>query len=284
METLLRRAHYLAKGVLTGRDALALLGSFDPLVVLVDLALPDMSGLDVLRAGRQTEKHRAFVLIARFGHEDDRAEAIRLGAFDCIEQPLSPELILTVVHNAATGQARTDEPHESHALARWADVVVRAIGAPRDLPTLQDWSRVVAVSKGGIRNWCYTARLSPRLSLQFTRVLRAVARHAGFHAAPEDLLDIVDRRTLAKVMRSAGGTATSLPRSVEQFLEHQRIIDNTKAIRVVRAALQLDRRAGPDAHPERYVQTGASTMRHAQTTTDARLVRGDVPKNSRSAI
>jgi hypothetical protein len=72
------------------------------------------------------------------------------------------------------------------------------------------------------------------------RLLRAVIRQQGSSLAAEDLLDIVDRRTLAKLLKLAGGTNTDLPKSVAQFLDRQQIIQSAKAIMAVKAALSLN--------------------------------------------
>jgi CheY-like chemotaxis protein len=248
---------------------LHLLSDFDPDVVVIDLLLKDMSGLDALRAAREAGHRSRCILITRFGHDQDREEAMRLGAFDCIEQPLSPGLILAVVHSAASGHTEGSVREESHALARWADVVVRGVRSPRDMPTLHEWGRAVAVSKGGLRNWCYTAGVSPRLSLQFTRILRAVLKQqtSSSSSAPEDLLDIVDRRTLTKLLTRAGGTPSTLPATVAQFLERQRLIENHKAVATVRAALQLGE--STSFHSQRSPQLAMTAIGHSGKRTIA---------------
>jgi len=240
MQVVLERADYEVACSVNAVSGIALLPQFKPDVIVIDLHLPDTSGLEVLRRLLQREPRPRCVLITRFGHDRDRDEAMRLGAFDCIEQPLTPGLLIAVVHNAASSDdasLRRDRLEASHAIARWTDVVVRGVRSPRDMPTLNEWGRAVAVSKGGIRNWCYTADLSPRRSLQFMRVLRAVVKQKGSSTTPEDLLDIVDRRTLAKLLALAGGTSKQLPKTVDQFLDCQQILSNAKAVAAVRAAL-----------------------------------------------
>ena len=243
MQLVLQRASYEVTCSQNALSGLTLLPQFKPDVVVIDLHLLDGSGLGVLRVLRQRETPPPCILITRFGHDQDRDEAMRLGAVDCIEQPLTPGLLLAAVHNAESGGTDGQErgrSEESHALTRWADVIVRGVRSPKDMPTLRDWGRTVAVSKGGIRNWCYTARLSPRRSLQFMRVLRAVIRQQNSSLGAEDLLDIVDRRTIAKLLTLAGGTSTDLPKGVVQFLDRQQIIQNARAVASVRAALCLD--------------------------------------------
>jgi hypothetical protein len=182
------------------------------------------------------------VFVTRYGHDTEKDEALRLGACDVLEQPLTPGLLLAAVHNAMisddarkSGPARS-EP-ELHSVTRWADVVVRAVCAPRDLRTLREWGREVGVSVGGLRNWCGTARLPARRSLNFVRLLRAVVQRKTTIASPEDLLNVVDRRTLAKLLMMAGGTARELPADVHEFLRRQTFISDVSAVRAVQAAL-----------------------------------------------
>jgi DNA-binding response OmpR family regulator len=243
MQLVLQKANYEVACSQNATSGLALLPQFRPDVVVVDLHLPDMAAVETLRSLQKREPAPRCILVTRFGHDQDRDDAMKAGAFDCIDQPLTPGLLLAVVHNAVAGQAPDKDRATgdgSHALARWADVVVRAIRSPKDLTTLDEWGRSVGVSKGGLRNWCYTARLSPRHSLQFMRLLRAVIRRQGSSLAAEDLLDIVDRRTLAKLLKRAGGTATDLPESVVQFLDRQQLIQSAKAMDALRAALCLN--------------------------------------------
>lgn len=243
MQLVLQKAHYEVASCQTAISGLELLPVFKPDVVVIDLHQPGMAAINMLRSLQNYKAPPLCILINRFGHDDDRAEAIKVGAFDCVDHPLTPELLLAVVRKALAGQApgtSSVTSDQSHALTRWADVVLRGVRSPHDMTTLNEWGRWVGVSKGGLRNWCYTARLSSRHSLQFMRLLRAVIRQQHAALAPEDLLDVVDRRTIAKLLRLAGGTTTALPKDVEQFLDKQQIIHNARAIAAVRAALSAN--------------------------------------------
>jgi CheY-like chemotaxis protein len=240
MHNVLRRAHYDMACAQTGEVGLMIASEVSPDIIVIDEELSDMSGLEVLRRLRRHHSRAVSILIVRFGHHFERAEPIKLGACDCVQESLSGELLRAVVHNAESRHVETLELEQSYAFVRWADVVVRGVRSPRDMPTLDSWARAVAVSRGTIRNWCYIANLSARRSLQFTRALRAVVLAQTSSMAPEDLLDIVDRRTLAKLMTLAGGTPTTLPKNVDQFFERQRIIVTPKAIAIARASLSLE--------------------------------------------
>ena len=81
---------------------------------------------------------------------------------------------------------------QAHAAARWARVVVPVLDAPEDPRTIKAWSRLLYVSPGALRNWCRTAGITPRRSLVFARLLRAVFLSDGGRHKPENLLDVVD--------------------------------------------------------------------------------------------
>ena len=244
-----------------GRDGIRTAEHFKPDVALIDLKLPDMSGLRVLSELRIQNPATAEVLITGFGTCRSAVEAMRLGAFDYLEKPLDLDAVLDVVKKAAANRIRRQEnrldlqPAESHSLKRWADAVVRAISSPTDPKTVREWGRSIGVSPGALRNWCRTARLPARRSLLFARVLRAVIRHTWTSSDPENLLDIVDRRTLSKLLAASGGTGARLPSNVNEFLQRQRLIDNAQAVAEIQAALTPA--LGDPGHVSRQVPTAA---------------------------
>ena len=77
-------------------DGAAALASIDvdpPDLVLSDLRMPELDGLELLR--RVRERHAVpFVLMTSWGGVDDAVEAVRAGADDFLQKPLSPELLL----------------------------------------------------------------------------------------------------------------------------------------------------------------------------------------------
>ncbi|MCL4215756.1 MAG: response regulator, partial [Candidatus Hydrogenedentes bacterium] len=85
----------------TGNDGLQLLHNGHSAVAFVDLNLPDMSGLDILRNMKAEESETLAIMIT--GEQDAKAtiEAIRLGAFDYIRKPLDLDAILASLAKAA---------------------------------------------------------------------------------------------------------------------------------------------------------------------------------------
>jgi hypothetical protein len=130
---------------------------------------------------------------------------------------------------------------DSHASSRLAHKAVRFMSSPTDGPTLREFGRIVALSTGGLRNWCRTAGVGSREFLKFARGLRAVSLHArDASSSAEDLLDVVDRRTLIKFVASSGGTGLRLPGTVEEYLLRQRFVVKPAFLRAVHHALAHD--------------------------------------------
>jgi DNA-binding response OmpR family regulator len=92
------RAGYDTIVAATGREALRRAGEGRPDVVVLDLMLPDVDGLEVMRRLRQLDRDRtAIVLLTARGEESDRVIGLRLGADDYVVKPFSPaELVARV--------------------------------------------------------------------------------------------------------------------------------------------------------------------------------------------
>jgi len=94
---------YRVLGAETAVQALAVLASPETPVdlAILDVQLPDMSGLDALAKIRSDEATRDLPIIVISGHAtvDDAVQAIKLGAADFFEKPLARERVLVSVRN-----------------------------------------------------------------------------------------------------------------------------------------------------------------------------------------
>ena len=96
-----------------GIEALDALERFDPDVVLTDLKMPRMDGLELLRRSTPTERHATFVVMTAFGSIDTAVEAIKLGAEHYLIKPLKIDALLSIVERAL---ARTKLSREAARL------------------------------------------------------------------------------------------------------------------------------------------------------------------------
>ena len=94
----LERAGYSARVALDGPGALAAVASERPDLVVLDLMLPGIDGLEVMRRIRENGRSRvAVILLTAKGEESDRIVGLRLGADDYVVKPFSPaELVARV--------------------------------------------------------------------------------------------------------------------------------------------------------------------------------------------
>ena len=83
-----RRAGYEVVTCAGGRDAVAQIQTSHADLAMVDLRMPDVGGLEVLRAIRETNPQCQAVLMTGYATVDTAVEAIKLGAMDYLSKPL----------------------------------------------------------------------------------------------------------------------------------------------------------------------------------------------------
>ena len=131
---------YRATGVESGEAGLAALDRemFD--VVLLDVNLPGISGMQVLSAGRALQTDAQFVMMTGFGSVEAAVEAMQIGAFHYLNKPVQVPELLLVVERAIRD---TETRRELAQLRRQAGGVSRIVGrSPALLRTLDLVARV----------------------------------------------------------------------------------------------------------------------------------------------
>ncbi|MBS1261959.1 MAG: Transcriptional regulatory protein OmpR [Calditrichaeota bacterium] len=73
-------------------------------LIITDLSMPKLDGLDVLRLVRGKERDELVILITAFGDYQSSEQARELGVFDYIHKPFRKEQILTTVERALARQ------------------------------------------------------------------------------------------------------------------------------------------------------------------------------------
>jgi two-component system KDP operon response regulator KdpE len=109
MTPLLRSRGYEVVTVGTGQDALAAAGIEPPDLVVLDLGLPDMDGIEVCRRIRARWTMPIIVLSAR-GAERDKVGALDEGADDYVTKPFGSEELLARVRAALRRKSASDQP------------------------------------------------------------------------------------------------------------------------------------------------------------------------------
>lgn len=94
---LLRHFGYDARVAYSGAEAIALNDSFAPHVVMLDIAMPDISGYEVARLIRQRDPDRYIVAATGYASEADRDRAIRAGFDAHLAKPMTSDQLLRVL-------------------------------------------------------------------------------------------------------------------------------------------------------------------------------------------
>ncbi|MBI1320780.1 MAG: response regulator [Candidatus Hydrogenedens sp.] len=112
----------------SGEDAVGMLGERHYDVVLSDLNMPGMSGLEVLKAAKSVSPETEVILITAYGTIDTAVEAMRLGAHDFITKPFK----IAEIERKVDRIARQQRPEKSTPAQTWIHPQVKHFVAASD--------------------------------------------------------------------------------------------------------------------------------------------------------
>lgn len=108
---------YDARGAASGAAALALARDESPELAVIDLRLPDMSGLDVVRELKAIDAATSIVVLTGYGSIATALEAIRLGAMHYLTKPTDANRVVEAFARGLEARPR-DLPVATPSLAR----------------------------------------------------------------------------------------------------------------------------------------------------------------------
>jgi two-component system response regulator HydG len=175
-----------------GTEALRLIEMQAVSVVLCDLKMPDIDGLEVLRAAKQLRPDAEFVLMTAYGSVPTAVDAMRLGAYDYITKPFEPEAARAVVLRALNRSASSSAAEVPAGPLQELEILPGLIGKSASMRELGRVVRKIAASDSTVLVQGETGSgkeriaraihgLSPRASQRFVAVNAA--------AIPSELLE-----------------------------------------------------------------------------------------------
>jgi two-component system nitrogen regulation response regulator NtrX len=180
---------YNTRAVKTGEDCIKLLElqNFD--LILLDIWLPEMDGIEVLKKIKTMDENPQVVMISGHGTVETAVKATKLGAYDFLEKPLSLEKVVLTVKNALR-QKKLEE--ENIQLRKKIKVKYNLVGKSPSIKKLGDEIKKAAPTNGGVlingesgTGKELVARLihqeSSRKNKRFVQI--------NFAAIPEDLIE-----------------------------------------------------------------------------------------------
>ena len=97
---LLQREGHVVRVAENGRVALAQLQQQAPDLIISDIRMPDMSGVDLLRAAKELHPEVEVIMMTAFANVDTAREAFLIGAYDFVQKPFDNDLLKEVVTRA----------------------------------------------------------------------------------------------------------------------------------------------------------------------------------------
>jgi len=191
LRTLLRRHGYEVEAAASGEAALPLVESFGPDVVLADVRMPKMGGLDLLATLRAKGHDATVIVMSAYGNLDQAIEAMKAGAYDYIQKPFKNDEIVLALKKA---EERESLRRENRALReeirkenRFEDILAKS-------GKMQDIFRTITK----ISDYKTTVLVTGESGVGKELVARAVHRRSGRRgpfvavncgAIPENLLE-----------------------------------------------------------------------------------------------
>jgi DNA-binding NtrC family response regulator len=93
----LQREGYSTEIANTGNVAIDKFKKIKPELVFLDIRLPDINGIDVLKSIKEVNKDIPVIMITAFRDAEKVVEAFRLGAYDCIFKPFDFKYVKTAM-------------------------------------------------------------------------------------------------------------------------------------------------------------------------------------------
>jgi DNA-binding NtrC family response regulator len=205
----------------SGAEGLKQVSAGLPDVILLDLGLPDQSGLEVYRQIRQIDARIPVIFVTMAKGADDAIEAMKLGAYDYLFKPLDLHQLRRVVGEAVEVARRMREPALVAETAAEADVDGAIIGA---CPAMREVYKAI----GRVAAQSVPVLITGESGTGKEMIARAVYQHGSrakapflalnCAAIPEPLLESelfghekgaftgADRRRIGKFEQVSGGT------------------------------------------------------------------------------
>lgn len=99
-ELFLKQHGFFVKTFTTAEDAWDSLNHYVPDLILTDLRLPGMSGLDLLKKVKISYLRLPVILITNYSDVRTAVKSIKIGAYEFISKPVNPDELLQLVHKA----------------------------------------------------------------------------------------------------------------------------------------------------------------------------------------
>ena len=189
LRMILEYEDYQFTGAASGQEGIALVQRDRPDLVLLDIKMPGMDGIEVLRKLHALDETLPIVMISGHGTTATAVEAIRSGATDFLDKPLSSERVIVTLQNALrTSELRSENRELKLAMESKYEIVGQSPSLRRVLEAVKRAAptnaTVLLLGESGVGKELVARtihRNSPRAGQRFVQVNCA--------AIPEELIE-----------------------------------------------------------------------------------------------
>lgn len=136
METV-KRLGYAVQGAVDGNDAMERIARFRPWLVLTDLRMPRLSGLDLIKEIRARAPQVTIVLMTAYGTIETAVEAMKLGASEYLLKPFSMDVLERMIVSLRAGREEGLPPGPSVQSTESRAILTQDPGMIRLLSTIE---------------------------------------------------------------------------------------------------------------------------------------------------
>ncbi len=130
----------------SGEEALSLIDSQHPAVVLTDLVLPEMDGLTLLQKLRETGRPPIVLLVTGHGSVESAVEAMRHGAFDYLTKPVDATRLQVLLEKSIEQESLSREVNFLRHQLRQKGSFGQLVGQSKGLQEVYRWIELAATS------------------------------------------------------------------------------------------------------------------------------------------
>ena len=147
---LLQAWGYEAETAADGAEALEKAAIFNPAVILTDLRMPRLTGMELLRQLREVQSDAAVFLLTGQGTVEEVVEATKLGAFNFLEKPIDPKRLQVELRNCLERSETERQLEVAHRQLRDLGAMGKLAGRSKKMREVLTLIEQVAPSRASI--------------------------------------------------------------------------------------------------------------------------------------
>jgi DNA-binding NtrC family response regulator len=147
---LLGQSGYEVRTALTGTRGDEIFRAWRPDAVVTDMLLPDVDGIELVRRFKAIDCDAVVIVVTGEGNIPRSVEAVKAGAFDFLEKPVDPELLLDKIAKAVNQQTLADENEQLRQKLQDRHKFENVVGKSRQMLELFELVESVAASDANI--------------------------------------------------------------------------------------------------------------------------------------